>query len=41
MFNPGETIFRVGDDAQAMYIISDGHVSISIKGKKDIQLHTG
>ena len=41
IFNPGEAIFRAGDDAKALYIISDGHVSIEIKGKKDLQLHTG
>ena len=36
IFNPGEAIFRAGDDAKALYIISDGHVSIEIKGKKDL-----
>lgn len=41
MFNPGEVIFRAGDDAQAMYIISEGNVKIEIVGKKDIELHSG
>lgn len=36
MFNPGEIIFRGGDDAQAMYIISEGNVKIEIIGKQDI-----
>jgi len=30
LFNAGETIFWEGDDAQALYIISEGHVRISI-----------
>ncbi len=41
MFNPGEVIFRAGDDAQAMYIISEGNIKIEIVGKKDIELHSG
>lgn len=41
LFNPGETIFKADDDAQALYIISDGNVRISIPGKKDIDLHSG
>jgi CRP-like cAMP-binding protein len=30
VFNAGEVIFRTGDDAQVMFIISEGHVRISI-----------
>ncbi len=41
VFNPGEYIFRVADDAQAMYIISEGNVKIEIAGKNDIQLMAG
>ena len=41
LFNAGETIFWEGDDAQALYIISEGHVRISIQGKKDIELNAG
>lgn len=28
VFNPGEVIFHQGDDAQALYIISEGNVKI-------------
>ena len=41
VFNPGEYIFRVGEGAQAMYIISDGNVKIEIAGKNDIELVSG
>jgi CRP-like cAMP-binding protein len=41
VFNQGEYIFKLGDDAQAMYIISEGVVKIEIAGKNDIQLSAG
>jgi CRP-like cAMP-binding protein len=28
VFNQGEYVFKLGDDAQAMYIISEGNVKI-------------
>ena len=41
IFAQGEIIFRSGDDAHTMYIISDGNVAISIDGKKDLSLKSG
>lgn len=41
VFNQGDYIFKEGDDAQAMYIISEGNVKIEIAGKNDIQLLPG
>lgn len=40
-FNIGEVIFSAGDDAQAMYIISEGNVAIEIPGKNVISLKQG
>lgn len=40
-FAAGERIFRAGDDAQSMYIISEGTVRIQIEGKNDITLIAG
>lgn len=39
VFGDGDTIFSSGDDAQTMYIISEGKVRIEITGKKDILLN--
>jgi CRP-like cAMP-binding protein len=41
VFTTGECIFRAGDDAQSMYIISEGTVRIQIEGKNDITLVAG
>lgn len=41
VFHPGEYIFKSGDDAQTMYIISEGNVKIEIVGKNDIELMSG
>lgn len=41
VFAEGDAIFKAGDDAQAMYIISEGSLKIEIPGKKDIILSAG
>jgi CRP-like cAMP-binding protein len=41
VFHADEVVFRAGDDAQAMYIITEGNIKIEIEGKQDILLNAG
>ena len=41
VFHPQDMIFRAGDDAQTMFIITEGNIRIQIDGKQDILLNAG
>lgn len=41
VFPPEQLIFRAGDDAHALFIISEGSIRIQIEGKQDILLNAG
>ena len=40
-YQPAQTIFKEGDDANACYIIKSGEVKISVQGKDTIWLKEG
>ena len=40
-YQPGERIIRAGDEADAVYFISEGEVEVSVNGRKISRLHAG
>ena len=40
-YEDGETIFKIGDDANSFYIITKGNVEITIPNKSKLRLGAG